>query len=282
MKAARKRGRSVRRFVVYGAAFVVLTLLFLVLMAAPAQAQLVDPLPPEIPIPPEDVQPPSDDPIGVVIQSDDQGLSRSVLIILFLTIGAVAPSILLLTTSFTRFVIVLSLTRNALGAQTIPPTQVVVGLALFLTFFVMSPVLSQINDEALQPLLRGEMAQDEAFAAGFAPLREFMLAQTDEDDLKLFIDLADVERPETFEDVPASTLVPAFVTSELRSAFIIGFVIFIPFLVIDLVVALILMSMGMVMLPPVFISLPIKLLLFVLVDGWGLIVGSVVASVNAT
>ena len=218
--------------------------------------------------------------VSVSISSDSRGISQSVLIVLLLTVGSVAPAILLLMTSFTRFAIVLSLTRNAVGSQQVPPNQVLVGLALILTFFVMAPALSQINDEALQPLLRGEIEQGEAFDRGFAPLRTFMLAQTEEDDLQMFTDLADAERPANPEDVPASTLIPAFVLSELRTAFTIGFVIFIPFLVIDLVVASVLMSMGMMMLPPVFISLPIKLLLFVLVDGWSLIVGSVVSSVN--
>lgn len=220
------------------------------------------------------------DSVSVSINSDSPGISQAVLIVLLLTIGAVAPAILLLMTSFTRFAVVLSLTRNAVGSQQVPPNQVLVGLALFLTFFVMAPALSQINEQALQPLLQGEIDQSEAFERGFEPLRAFMLAQTGEDDLELFTDLADEERPATPEDVPATTLIPAFVISELRTAFTIGFVIFIPFLVIDLVVASVLMSMGMMMLPPVFISLPLKLLLFVLVDGWSLIVGSVVSSVN--
>ena len=218
--------------------------------------------------------------VGISINSEAGGLSQSVTIILLLTIGAVAPSILLLMTSFTRFAIVLSLTRNAIGTQQIPPTQVLTGLALFLTFFVMAPVLSQINDDALQPFLNGEIEQAEAFEAGFAPLREFMAAQVGDDDLRLFLELRGEEVPTTVEEVPASVMIPAFVLSELRIAFTIGFVIFVPFLVIDLVVASVLMSMGMVMLPPVFISLPLKLLMFVLVDGWGLIVHSLVASVN--
>ncbi|MBW3657196.1 MAG: flagellar type III secretion system pore protein FliP, partial [Actinobacteria bacterium] len=157
---------------------------------------------------------------------------------------------------------------------------VLVGLALFLTFFVMSPILGQVNEDAIQPLLAGEIEQNEAFALGYEPLRDFMLAQTREDDLQLFIDLAVAEQPASREDIGATTLIPAFVISELRTAFIIGFVIFVPFLVIDLVVSAVLMSMGMMMLPPVFISMPLKLLLFVLVDGWALVVGSLVASVN--
>lgn len=218
--------------------------------------------------------------VTVSVESDDAALSRTVVIVLLLTIGSVAPGLLLLMTTFTRFVVVLGLTKNAIGMQTIPPAQVLVGLALFLTFFVMSPILSQVNDEAIQPLLAGEIDQNEAFAVGYEPLRDFMLAQTREDDLQLFIDLAVAEQPANREDIGATTLIPAFVISELRTAFIIGFVIFVPFLVIDLVVSAVLMALGMMMLPPVFVSMPLKLLLFVLVDGWALVVGSLVSSVN--
>lgn len=218
--------------------------------------------------------------VGISINSESGGLSQTVTIIMLLTVGSVAPSILLMATSFTRFAIVLALTRNALGTQQVPPTQVLTGLALFLTFFVMAPVLTQINDDALQPLLNGEIDQGEAFEAGYAPLREFMLAQTGDDDLRLFLELRDDAAPAVAEEVSPSVLVPAFVLSELRTAFTIGFVIFVPFLVIDLVISSVLMSMGMVMMPPVFISLPLKLLLFVLVDGWALVVHSLVSSVN--
>ena len=228
---------------------------------------------------PEAPTPPTGPDIGISIESENGAMSNTVLIILLLTVGAAAPSILLLTTSFTRFVIVLGLTRNALGTQQIPPNQVLTGIALFLTLFVMAPVLTQINDEALQPMLAGEMTQGEAFDAGFAPLRDFMLAQTDRDDLQMLLDLRG-EEPQKPEDVSATVLVPAFVLSELKAAFVIGFMIFIPFLIIDLVVASVLMSMGMMMLPPVFISLPLKLLLFVMVNGWALIIGSVVESIN--
>lgn len=218
--------------------------------------------------------------IIVDVDGEDEGLSQAVTIILLLTIGSVAPGLLLLMTCFTRFVIVMGLTKQALGLQTLPPNQVMVGLALFLTFFVMQPVLGEINEEALQPLLAGEISQGAALSAGFEPLREFMLAQTRDTDLQLFVDMSGAEQPGDVADVPAATLIPAFVLSELRTAFVIGFVVFVPFLVIDLVTAAVLMSMGMVMLPPVFISLPLKLLLFVLVDGWTLLIGQVVASVN--
>jgi flagellar biosynthetic protein FliP len=218
--------------------------------------------------------------IAISVKSDSGALSNTVIIILLLTIGAVAPSIMLLMTSFTRFIIVLGLTRNAIGVQTIPPSQVLIGLAMFLTIFVMGPVFSEVNEVAVQPLLHGEIGQAEAMSAGYEPFREFMMAQTREEDLRLFMELSDSPQPTSEADVPATTLVPAYVISELRSAFIIGFVIFVPFLIIDLIVAAVLMSMGMVMLPPVFISLPLKLLLFVLVDGWALLIGSVVESVR--
>jgi flagellar biosynthetic protein FliP len=218
--------------------------------------------------------------ISISVDSESGALSNTVLIIIMLTIGAVAPGIMLLMTSFTRFIVVLGLTRNAIGVQTIPPSQVLIGLAMFLTIFAMGPVFSAINEDALQPLLQGEIGQAEAMEAGYEPLREFMLAQTRPEDLRLFMDLAEQPKPETDAEISATTLIPAFVISELRTAFVIGFMIFVPFLVIDLIVAAVLMSMGMVMLPPVFISLPLKLLLFVLVDGWALLIGSVVESVQ--
>ncbi|MCB0990056.1 MAG: flagellar type III secretion system pore protein FliP [Acidimicrobiales bacterium] len=224
---------------------------------------------------------PTEPDVAITIDTQSTGLTQTVVIILLLTIGSIAPSILLLATSFTRFAIVLSLTRNALGTQSVPPTQVLIGLALILTFFVMAPTFSEVNDAAIQPLLNGEIEQGEAFEAGYAPMRDFMLKQTSEDDLRLFLDIRN-EELENIEDVSASVLIPAFVLSELRTAFTIGFVIFIPFLVIDIVISSVLMSLGMVMLPPVFVSLPVKLLMFVLVDGWGLIVVSLVSSVNTT
>lgn len=219
--------------------------------------------------------------VSITVDDGESGLSRTVVIILLLTVMAVAPGLLLLMTSFTRFAIVLGLTRNAIGSQNIPPTQVLVGLALFLTLFVMGPIFSQVNENAIQPLLNGEIEQDQAWEQGFDPVRQFMLSQTREADLELFMGISGAGMPETPEDVSASTLIPAFVISELRTAFVIGFLIFVPFLMIDLIVSAVLMSMGMVMLPPVFISLPLKVLLFILVDGWALIVGSVVSSVGA-
>lgn len=204
--------------------------------------------------------------------------SSVIVIILLVTALSVAPALLMLTTSFTKIVVVLSLTRNALGAQTIPPNQVLVGLALFLSLFVMSPTLAKVNDTGLQPYLKGDKSQSQAFRDGSAPLRAFMLKQTRDDELALFVKASSGPRPKRRDDVPLQTLIPAFVLSELKSAFIIGFVIFIPFLVIDLVVSSTLMTMGMMMVPPVMVSLPFKLLMFVLVDGWALVTKALLAS----
>ena len=204
--------------------------------------------------------------------------SQSLLIIILLTLLAVAPALLIMLTSFTRIVIVLSLTRNALGLQGVPPNQVLVGLALFLSMFVMAPTLSEINEEALQPLLKGDIAQQEAYEVAIVPLRTFMLEQTRPDELAMFVSAGGNERPDTPEDVNITSLIPAFILSELKTAFIIGFIVFIPFLVIDMVVSSSLMSMGMMMLPPVLVSLPFKLLLFVMVDGWALVVKSLLTS----
>jgi flagellar biosynthesis protein FliP len=183
-------------------------------------------------------------------------------------------------TSFTRTVIVLSLIRNAIGVPQLPPNQVLIGLSLFLTFFVMAPTWNQINATAIQPYMAGQLRQSEAFDLAVNPVRDFMLKQTREKDLALFINLAKVERPRVADDIPTYVIVPAFVISELKTAFQMGFLIFVPFLVIDIVVSSALMSMGMLMLPPVLISLPFKLLLFVMVDGWHLIARSLVQSFN--
>jgi flagellar biosynthesis protein FliP len=204
--------------------------------------------------------------------------SRTVTIILGLTVLALAPSILIMMTSFTRIVVVLSLVRNALGVQSIPPNQVLVGLAMFLSFFVMAPVLTEINDEALQPYLEGQLSQSEALAEAEGPIRSFMLANTRSTDLQMMVSMQGGERPATPEDTSLVALVPAFVISELKSAFVIGIVVFVPFVVLDLVVSAVLMSLGMMMLPPVFVSLPLKLLLFVMVNGWALTVQSLVAN----
>jgi flagellar biosynthesis protein FliP len=222
-------------------------------------------------------------PSGPTVKVDLNGVtgskpSTSITVILGITLLSVAPALLLMMTSFTKIVVVLSLARNALGLQGVPPNQVLVGLALFLSLFIMSPVLSKVNSDGVQPYLKGDKTQSVAFKDGVAPLREFMLNNTRKDELALLSKVADRKLPATRADVPLTTLIPAFVISELKSAFIIGFIIFVPFLVIDIVVSAALMSMGMMMLPPVMISLPFKLLLFVLVDGWGLIITALVQS----
>ncbi len=199
-------------------------------------------------------------------------------LLLLLAILSLAPAFLVLMTSFTRIVIVLGFVRNALATQQIPPNQVVVGLALFLTFFVMSPVLAQINDGALQPYLAEEIVFEEALETGSRPLREFMLNNTREKDLALFIEIGELDDPEDRDEIAMSALIPAFVLSELKTAFQMGFILFVPFLIIDMVVASALMSMGMFMLPPVIVSLPFKILLFVLVDGWYIVIQSLVES----
>lgn len=210
--------------------------------------------------------------------SDPANVSNSLRIILLITILSIAPAILILMTCFTRIIVVLGFVRNALGTQQMPPNQVLIGLALFITFFVMGPTFSTINEDALQPFLAGKMTQQESFQAASAPLKEFMAKQTREKDLALFMDYAGMKRPAKVEDIPLTALVPAFAISELKTAFQMGFIIFIPFLVIDMIVSSILMSMGMMMLPPVMISLPFKILLFILVDGWHLVVQSLLMS----
>jgi flagellar biosynthetic protein FliP len=191
---------------------------------------------------------------------------------------SIAPSLLVLCTSFTRIVIVLSLARNAIGIPQIPPQPVIVGLSVFLTFFVMGPTFSAMNEQALQPLLNGEMDVGEALEAAQPPLREFLLEHTREEELALFLDASDTATPVDRDEVPLQAAIPAFVLSELKTGFIIGFVIFVPFLIIDLVVSAVLMGLGMMMLPPSFVSLPFKILLFVMLDGWMLVTGVLLES----
>ena len=204
--------------------------------------------------------------------------SLSVQTLLFMTALVFLPAMLLMMTAFTRIIIVLSLLKQALGTTTVPPSQVIVGLSLFLTFFVMSPVLNQVNDVAIKPLMDNQITMQQALQTGAAPLRTFMLGQTRQEDLALFVKLSGHKALDKPADTPMSLLVPAFVTSELKTAFQIGFVIFIPFLIIDMVVAAVLMSMGMMMLSPVTVSFPLKLMLFVLVGGWELVIGSLMQS----
>lgn len=209
---------------------------------------------------------------------EPQDLSSALQLIILITVLTLAPAILILLTSFTRIIVVLGFVRSSLATQQMPPNQVLIGLALFLTFFVMAPTFQQINREALQPYLNGQITQEKAFDVGIQPLRSFMFKQTREKDLALFVKLSKIERPRNFKDIPNYVLIPSFIISELKTAFQIGFVIFIPFLVIDMVVASALMSMGMMMLPPMMISLPFKILLFVLVDGWNLVIQSLMMS----
>lgn len=216
--------------------------------------------------------------VSIYIDGEKSTPSTSILVLLGTTVLAVAPALLLMMTSFTKIFVVLGLTRNALGLTTVPPNQVLAGLALFLSLFIMQPVLSVLNDTALQPYLDGSIDLGTAVEAASGPLREFMLGLTREDDIALMTRAGNLENPASPQDVPLLTLIPAFMLSELRAAFIIGVVIFVPFLVVDLVVSSALMSMGMMMLPPVMISLPFKLLLFVLVDGWSLIITSLVGT----
>jgi flagellar biosynthetic protein FliP len=206
-------------------------------------------------------------------------VTSTIKIVALLTVLSLAPAILMLMTCFTRIVIVLSFARQALGVQGMPPNQVLVGLALILTFFLMAPVAQQANELGLEPYRNGQLNEKQALEAGLAPVRAFMLNHTRVKDLDLFLNLTTHPRPQTERDIPLSVLVPAFVVSELQTAFHMGFLIFIPFLLVDFIVASVLMSMGMVMLPPALVSLPLKVLLFVLVDGWHLVIGSVIRSV---
>jgi flagellar biosynthesis protein FliP len=216
--------------------------------------------------------------IGIGESRQPADVAGTLQIIVLLTVLSLAPAILVLMTAFTRIIVVLSFARSALATQNMPPNQVLIGLALFLTFFVMAPYWNRVNAESLQPFLRGEIEYQEAVSLGAEPLREFMFKNAAEKDVALFVNLAGLERPESEADIPTYVLVPAFAISELRKAFQIGFLIFIPFIVIDMVVSATLMSMGMLMLPPMMISLPFKILLFVMMDGWHLIVRQLVLS----
>ena len=263
-----RRGAALRT----GAAILVAGAMTLVLTAAAA-------------VPSDDSIPTPTDPGTIVdgvvtigINGPDGAPASSVLVLLGITVLSIAPAILLMMTSFTKIFIVLAMTRNAIGLTSIPPTQVLAGLALFLSIFIMWPTLADINTLAVQPYLDGGIDFQGAVDAASGPLRTFMLAHTREEDLGLMTRAADLANPDSPDTVPLQTLIPAFMISELRAAFIIGFVIFIPFLVIDLVVSAALMSMGMMMLPPVMISTPFKLILFVLVDGWNLVIYQLVAS----
>ncbi|MDU0457545.1 MAG: flagellar type III secretion system pore protein FliP [Geobacteraceae bacterium] len=216
--------------------------------------------------------------IGVGTATKPNDVAVTVQIFLLLTIMSLAPGLLIMTTSFTRISVVLSFLRTAMGTQSAPSNQVILSLSMFLTFFIMTPVWQQINKEAYQPWKAQQISQEQAMERAVKPVRKFMLSQTREKDLALFVNLSKLPRPKNAEEIPTLTIIPAFMISELRTAFQIGFLIYIPFIVVDMVVASVLMSMGMMMLPPVMISLPFKILLFTLVDGWGLVIGSLVNS----
>jgi flagellar biosynthetic protein FliP len=216
--------------------------------------------------------------IGVEQAEKPEQVSILLQILFLLTVLSLAPAIVVMMTSFTRLAIVFSLLRHALGTQQMPPTQILIGLSLLLTFFLMSPVYTQINKEALQPYLHEKISQEDALAKAVQPVRKFMLKQTRKKDLALFLDISNSDKPKNYDEIPTVVLLSSFVVSELKTAFQIGFVIYIPFLIIDMVVASVLLSMGMMMLPPFMVSLPFKLMLFVLIDGWNLLVGSMIKS----
>jgi flagellar biosynthesis protein FliP len=271
--------RSHRRWTAarWGIAIMLVLMSVVVIVLVSANSGQAAPL---APTPPTDPVPPTDGLGGVSLQINgpNGGPSSSIITLIGITFLSVAPALLLMMTSFTKIFVVLAITRNALALPSIPPNQVLAGLSLFLTLFIMGPVIADINNLGIQPYLHGTLSFNDALTAGSEPLRHFMLAHTKQEDLALMTRSAGMANPDSPESVPLLTLIPAFMISELRSAFIIGFVVFVPFLVIDLVVAAALMSMGMMMLPPVMISLPFKILLFVLVDGWGLIVTSLINS----
>lgn len=216
--------------------------------------------------------------LGFKTTQNPQEVVSAIKLVLMMTVLTLAPAILIMMTGFTRILIVMSFLRQALGVQQMPPNQLLVGLSLFLTFFVMRPAFNEMNEKGIQPYMNNQISQDEALTNTLLPLRRFMFSQTRDQDLALFVRLSKTEKPKTRADVSTMVLVPAFIISELKTAFMIGFIIFLPFLIIDIVAASVLMAMGMMMVPPIVISLPFKILLFVLVDGWGLLVGSMVQS----
>ncbi len=214
--------------------------------------------------------------LTIGVAAGDENMASVLQMLAILTVISLAPSILIMLTSFTRIIIVLHFTRAALNTQTVPPNQILVGLALFLTFFIMAPTLNTVYNDAVKPLAAGEISTEEALETGIVPIRNFMLGQTNKKDIKMFLEIAGEQDIQTEDDIPTSVLIPSFIISELRTAFIIGFLIYIPFIVIDMVVASTLMSMGMMMLPPTTISMPFKILLFIIADGWNLVIGNLV------
>lgn len=218
--------------------------------------------------------------IGIDVGTADspKDVSVTMQMLILLTVLSLAPSILIMTTSYLRLIIVFHFLKTALGTQQMPPGQMLAGVALFITFFIMAPTWTKVNTEAIKPYMDGKMTMEAAYDKGIEPIRQFMFRNVRDADLELFLGLSNMERPKTRQDLPTYVLVPAFAISELRAGFIIGFFLFIPFLMVDMIVSSVLMSMGMMMLPPMLVSLPFKILLFILVDGWNLIIGSVVRS----
>lgn len=216
--------------------------------------------------------------VNVATSEKPEDVSTTMQILLLMTVLSLAPSIMIMTTSYMRLIIVFHFLKTALGTQQMPPGQMLAGVALFITFFIMAPTWSKVNDEAVKPFMDGKMSMEQAYDKGIEPIRQFMFRNVRDEDLALFINLSQMERPKNRQDLPTYVLVPAFAISEFRAGFVIGFFLFIPFLMIDMIVSSILMSMGMMMLPPMMVSLPFKILLFILVDGWNLIIGSVVRS----
>jgi flagellar biosynthesis protein FliP len=267
-----------RRLTSWGLLVAGLAAALILLGAASASATPVGPVVPVGPTAPIGPSAPEGGADTVDINIGGNKPSTAVTLILAVTVLSVAPSLMLLMTSFTKIIVVLSLTRNALGLPTAPPNQVLTGIAFFLTLFIMSPVFTEINDIAIQPYMAGDMTVAQAYDVGVAPMRDFLLSNTRGDELKLMIGLSGQDAPADMASVSMSTLIPAFVLSELKSAFIIGLIIFIPFLLLDMLVSAVLMSLGMMMVPPVIVSLPFKLLLFVMVDGWALITTALVGS----
>lgn len=245
-----------------------LLLLFVLVLSASSYPQQTQSL--SFPIPKIDLQ--------VGSSNNAKDVSVTLQILLLMTILALAPSILIMTTSYLRIIIVFHFLKSALGTQQMPPSQLLAGVALFITFFVMAPTWNKVNEAALKPLMEEKISTEEAYNKGIEPIREFMFKNVREEDLGLFISLANLNKPNNRNDLPTYILIPAFVISELRTGFIIGFFLFVPFLIVDMIISSILMSMGMMMLPPMLVSLPFKILLFILVDGWNLIIGSVVRS----
>jgi flagellar biosynthetic protein FliP len=273
--AGSRRSGKLVRIAALAAASILVAIVIVAASASPSFAEPIDPAPPVDPVVPEA---PAGGGFGIEINGPDGTPSSAIITLIGITLLSVAPSLLIMMTSFTKIFVVLAMARNALSLPAIPPNQVLAGLALFLSFFIMQPVFAQVNELGIQPYLAGAIDFAAALEAGSAPLRTWMLAFTREEDLALMTRAAGLPNPENPAAVDLITLIPAFLISELRAAFIIGFVVFVPFLVIDLVVAAALMSMGMMMLPPVMISLPFKILLFILVDGWGLITTTLIAS----